>query len=178
MYGLLMFNRAKRDHEVVPYDKLSEKPSMLYHAIDKGAPMHEIKTIVAGYKKEKSYLLEGQVSCFVDPPLHLAARKNRIDIAELLLDSGCDINLRWDGSWSACSEFAHTVCRTDGGVQTCKNALCIARCFGNPKMAQFLLARDIEDLDSGRGDTTHGNWCATFFVYTSGWGFSQTSGTA
>ncbi|KAI1163797.1 hypothetical protein F5B18DRAFT_618241 [Nemania serpens] len=70
---------------------------MLYTAILDDWSLREIEKIVKAYATCGSYLLETHRSVNWDPPLHIAAEQNRIDVADLLLRTGVNINNRYGG---------------------------------------------------------------------------------
>ncbi|KAI0551236.1 hypothetical protein F4679DRAFT_582711 [Xylaria curta] len=153
LYALLTFCRARAEADIRrPYD-LRKKPSALYVALKRGRPLAEIRRIVAGYVAGGFSLLETNL-LYYEPPLHLAVAMNRIDVVELILEVGVEINNRWGGLFvEACPTYVHNWCKGRGS-KSCKNALDIARELKHSKIEQYLLRQGIEDF--GRNEEMHG----------------------
>ncbi|KAI8626577.1 hypothetical protein F5Y19DRAFT_478442 [Xylariaceae sp. FL1651] len=156
--SLLLAERALYETKL-DHNRVAQQPSALHLTIKLGWPLYESERVIKVYKESGNiHLLRGRRSQFIEPPLHLAARMNRIDVVELLLQYGCGINTRWGGHWNSCPAQPHEEC--DDGTTSCKNALCVARNTKNYEMAELLLMHGIEDMDQDElGPTVHGKFC-------------------
>ncbi|KAI0875893.1 hypothetical protein GGS24DRAFT_499335 [Hypoxylon argillaceum] len=157
LYSLLIFTRAEHEAKVFSGSSIGDKPpTMLHIALKFNWALSEIQSIVRGYIRAGGDLLENDYYTNWEPPLHAAVRKNRLDVIELLLDSGVNINLRWGGIWDRCYTKAHLNCVEGVDNDYCRNALRVARVTRNSEMEEYLLRRGIEDRDPVRPDVDTG----------------------
>jgi hypothetical protein len=143
-FSLLIPERARLEAERVEAGCTNPAPSMLYLAIHNDWTLSEIEKIIRAYHKSGSQLLRGRRSIIFEPPLHLAVRRNRLDVVDALLAHGCPKNIRWGNQSGGCDSSPHEMCPAHKAA--CTNALCVARELGHHEMASWLLARGIDDL--------------------------------
>ncbi|KAI1077966.1 hypothetical protein F5B20DRAFT_248939 [Whalleya microplaca] len=142
IWSLLLFRRTVVDAKLILKRRLLYNFTRLDDAIRAGEPAHIIETITRACYTVGPFLLEKTgIVARGEPSLFVAAEVNRIDVAEILLDLGCRVNISW---CSSCTTFGH-IERDDYGTE-CQNALCVARQYGNREMAAFLLERGIKDV--------------------------------
>ncbi|KAI1200653.1 hypothetical protein F5X97DRAFT_76759 [Nemania serpens] len=156
-FSLFIPFRARHEAQVWENIKVNIYPSMLYLALKKNWPLCEIEKIVGVYAACGNYLLETHRSMDWDPPLHVAAEQNRIDVVDLLLRTGVNINIRYGGHLSGCDNRAHLECHKEG-MKTCTNALGIARGVMNFEMAEHLLRRGSEDIGTDHFAIENRDW--------------------
>ncbi|TGJ78369.1 hypothetical protein E0Z10_g10399 [Xylaria hypoxylon] len=147
LFSLLIFTRAKCEVKVQRHELSSNPEGMLYLALKQSWSLSEIEKIVSAYVSTNNPNLGHLPSFTSAPPLHFAVHLGRMDVVDLLLKSGVNINTRWQNfgpNWCD-NGYQHTEC-VEELTRPCNNALSVARKVMNSEMESYLLSRGIEDV--------------------------------
>ncbi|KAI1439010.1 hypothetical protein GGR50DRAFT_218139 [Xylaria sp. CBS 124048] len=156
MHGLLFLTWSKQATKrdmLIPW----ERSTRLVEAIAQGRPLEEIAPIARFYANYPN-CDPSTTRIHTPPAMHFAAYFQRIDVVNLLTELGYNINVRWGGRWTECSNRPHHKCIQDRFMEhpSCRNALDIARAQGADSMVDCLIEKGIEFLGSYARFTNHG----------------------